>query len=153
MFLPVMAALLVVEVLAFIEVARASSLLLALVLLFGISLLGARLLRVQQRLAFARVSQAVAERRASAPAAIDGALGLLGAVLLVVPGFVTDALGALLLLGPTRRLTRRWIARRYAPGLMRFATRAERFAPGSRRSPPADVESTAVDHEPDQLER
>jgi UPF0716 protein FxsA len=152
MFLPVMAALLIVEVLAFVEVARASSLLLALVLLFGISLLGARLLRVQQRLAFERVSQAVAERRASAPAAIDGALGLLGAVLLVIPGFVTDAIGALLLLGPTRRLTRRWIARRYAAPLMRFAAWAERLA-RARRPPPADVESTAVDYEADRLER
>lgn len=152
MFLPAVAALLVIEVLAFVAVARASSWLAALILLLGISLLGTRVLRAQQRLAFARVSQAVAERRASAPAAIDGALSLLGAVLLVVPGFVTDAIGALLLVGPTRRLTRRWIARRYAAPLMRFAAWAERFA-GARRRPPADVESTAVDYEPDRLER
>jgi len=153
MFLPALAGLLVVEVLAFVEVARAAGLLLAVVLLFGISLLGTRLLRVQQRLALERVSLAVSERRASAPAAIDGALGFLGGVLLVIPGFVTGALGALLLFKPTRALMRRWISRRYAPRLLRFAARAQRFGPGGRRSPPADVESTAVDYEPDQLDR
>jgi UPF0716 protein FxsA len=153
MFLPALAGLLILEVLAFIAVAHAIGLLPAVILLIGVSLLGTRLLRLQQRLALERVSLAVSERRASAPAAIDGALGFLGAVLLVIPGFLTDALGALLLLKPTRALARGWISRRYAPRLMRFAARAERFAPGSRRAHPADVESTAVEYEPTQLDR
>lgn len=153
MFLPALAGLLILEVLAFVELARAIGLLAAVILLLGISLLGTRLLRVQQRLALERLSLAVSERRASAPAAIDGALGFLGGVLLAIPGFFTDALGALLLFKPTRALARRWISRRYEPRLMRFAASAERFAPGARRSPPADVESTAVEHEPEQLDR
>jgi UPF0716 family protein affecting phage T7 exclusion len=95
----------------------------------------------------------VSEHRAPARAAIDGALGFLGGALLAVPGFVTDVLGALLLFPPTRTLTRRWLARRYAGRTMSFVATAGRFASGYRRARPADVESTAVEDEADQLGR
>src|ERR1700716_4078376 len=109
-----------VEGVAFVEVAGA--------LLIGTSLLGVVLLRVQGRAALRRVSLAVSERRAPGAAALDGALGFLGCSLLVVPGFVTDALGVLLLLPPTRALVRRWISRRYARVVMRVAGTSARFA-------------------------
>jgi UPF0716 protein FxsA len=153
MFLPVLAGMAIVEVLALIGVARVIGWPWALVLLLGISLLGTRLLGIQRRVAIERLSRAVSEHRASAREAIDGALGFLGAVLLVVPGFVTDVLGALLLFGPTRSLARRWLARRYGARVMRFAAAAERFGPGGRGAPLFDVESTAVERDPDQLDR
>lgn len=143
----------IVEVFAFIEVGRAIGWLLAVVLLLGTSLLGTRLLRVEGRAAIDRVSLAVSERRAPGRAAIEGALGFLGAALLVVPGFVTDALGALLLLGPTRKLTCRWISGHYAGRLISFAVTAGRFASRDRGVRPADVESTAVEDDLDQLGR
>jgi UPF0716 protein FxsA len=143
----------VVEVFVFIEVGRAIGWLLAVALLFGTSVLGARLLRLQGRSAIERVSLAVSEHRAPARAAIDGALGFLGGVLLVVPGFVTDALGALLLFPPTRTLTRRWISRHYTSRAMNFLARTGRFASGNRGARPADVESTVVEDDPDQLGR
>lgn len=77
---------------------------------------------------------------------------MLGAALLVIPGFVTDALGVLLLLGPTRRLLRGWISHRYAGRVVRFASAAQRFTPGERGMHPADVESTAVDDDLDQID-
>jgi UPF0716 protein FxsA len=47
---------------------------------------------------------------------IDGALVLVGAALLLTPGFVTDAVGLVLLVPPSRRWVRRallgWLARR-----------------------------------------
>jgi UPF0716 protein FxsA len=141
----------VLEVLAFIEVGRAIGWLLAVVLLLGTSVLGARLVRVEGRAAIERFSSAVSERRAPASAAIDGALGFLGAVLLAVPGFVTDAFGTLLLVGPTRRLARRWISSHYAARVMRFAATAGRFTSRGRGVRPADVESTAVEDDLDQL--
>lgn len=153
MFVLVLVGVPVVEVFAFIEVGRAIGWLLAVVLLLGTSVLGALLLRIQGRSAIGRVSLAVSERRAPGCAAIDGALGVLGGALLVVPGFVTDVLGALLLLPPTRRLTRRRISRRYAGRVMSFAATAGRFASRDRGVRPADVESTAVDDDPDQLGR
>jgi UPF0716 protein FxsA len=144
---------LVVEVFVFIEVGLAIGWLLAVVLLVGTSVLGARLLRVQGRSAIERVSLAVSERRAPAGAAIEGALGALGCVLLAIPGFVSDALGVLLLLPPTRRLARRWLSLHYAGRTMSFVASAGRFAPGGRGGRPADVESTAVEDDLDQLGR
>jgi UPF0716 protein FxsA len=153
MFVLVPIGLLVVEVFVFIEVVHATGWLLACVLLLATSLLGAQLLRILGRSAIERVALAVSERRAPARVAIDGALGSLGCALLVIPGFVTDALGALLLLPPTRKLTRRWISRHYAGRTMRFVTTVGRFAPGYRGGRPVDVESTAVDDDRDQLGR
>jgi UPF0716 protein FxsA len=157
MFLLALIGVPVLEVFALIEVARAIGWLAALVLLLATSVLGMRLVRVQGRATVARVSLAVSEHRQPAQTALDGALGFLGSVLLAVPGFVTDAFGVLLLLPPTRALTRRWISRRYISSVMRFAAASRRFAPGARGprppSPPADVESTAVEIDREELGR
>jgi UPF0716 protein FxsA len=143
----------VVEVLAFIEVGRAIGWLLAVVLLLGTSVLGARMLLVQGRLTIQRVSLALSERRAPGNGAIDGALGFLGGMLLLIPGFVTDVLGALLLFPLIQKLTRRWMSRRYAGRVMSFVATAGRFAPGDRGRRPADAESTLVEEDSNQLGR
>src|SRR5271154_2332056 len=109
-----------VEVFVFIEVGLAIGWLLAVVLLLGTSLLGVELVRIQGRSAIQRMSRAVSERSAPARGTIDGALGLLGGLLLVVPGFVTDVLGALLVLPPTRAQARRWLSRHYAGRVVSF---------------------------------
>jgi UPF0716 protein FxsA len=153
MFVLVLIGVPVLEVFVFIEVGRAIGWLLAVVLLIGASLLGVQVLRIQGRSAIDRVSLAVSEHRPPARAALDGALGFLGALLLVVPGFVTALLGALLLFPLTRTLTRRWISRHYAARVMSFTAAAGRFAPGNRVDPSFDVESTAVDDDLDQLGR
>jgi UPF0716 protein FxsA len=151
MFVLFLIAVPAVEVLAFIEVGLAIGWLLATVLLVGTSVLGVPLLRVQGRAALRRVSLAVSERRAPGGAALDGALGFLGCILLVVPGFVTDALGVLLLLPPSRALLRRWISRRYARVVMRVAGTSARFASRDPVVWPADIESTTVEGDRDQL--
>jgi UPF0716 protein FxsA len=153
MFVLVLIGVPLLEVFVFIEVGLAIGWLLAVLLLFGTSLLGLVLLRIQGRSAIERVSLAVSQRRAPAGAAIDGAVGFLGCALLVLPGFVSDALGALLVLPPTRTLARRWLSRRYASRVMSFAAAAGRFASRDRAVPPADVESTAIDEEPEQIGR
>jgi UPF0716 protein FxsA len=154
MFLLVLIGVPVLEVFVFVEVGRTIGWLLTVLLLIGTSLLGARLLPIQGRSAIERVSLAVSERRAPARAALDGALGFLGAVLLVVPGFVTDAIGVLLLLPATRALARSWLSLHYAGRMMAFVATAGRFASGERGPPPANFEATAVDDDDlDQLER
>jgi UPF0716 protein FxsA len=153
MFVLLLIAVPLVEVFVFIEVGEAIGWLLALLLLLGTSVLGVQLLRIQGRAAIERVSLAVSGQRPSADAAIDGALGFLGAALLVIPGFVTDALGALLLLRPTRALARRRLSRHYAARLVGFLSRTGRFATRARPRPPADVESTAFDDDIDRLDR
>jgi UPF0716 protein FxsA len=140
-----------VEVFVFIEVGLAIGWLLATVLLLGTSLVGVPLLRIEGRSAIKRVSQAVSERRPTGGIAIDGALGFIGCILLVIPGFVTDALGVVLLLPLTRGLARRSISRQYARRVTSFAATAARFTSRDRRTWPPHVESTAVDDDRDEL--
>jgi UPF0716 protein FxsA len=153
MFVLALIAVSVVEVVAFVEVAGAIGWPVAVVLLLGSSIVGVRLLRIEGRAAIARVSLAVSQRRPAGTAAVDGALGFIGAALLAVPGFVTAALGVLLLLRPTRALVRDRMSRRFARRAMSFAARTNRFAPGARERPLADVESTAVEHDANELGR
>jgi UPF0716 protein FxsA len=153
MLLLVLIALPLAELAAFVAVGLAIGWLPAVGLLFGVSLLGFFVLGAESRAAFARVSLAASERRSPGPAAVDASLGLLGALLLVVPGFVTDVLGLPLLFPPTQRLVRRLLSRHLARRVTIFAARAGRFGPGPPGGRPADVEGTVVEDEPQQLER
>jgi UPF0716 protein FxsA len=150
MFLLALVAVPLLELAAFVAVGLAVGWLPAIALLAGMSLLGVVALRTEGRAALAGVSLAASERRPPGPAALDAALGLLGAVLLVVPGFVTGALGAVLLISPTRHALRRTLSRHLARRVMRFWVVAERFSPRAR---PADVDATAIDDDRAQLGR
>jgi UPF0716 protein FxsA len=117
-------------------------------LLLADSLLGWYLMRSQGRVAWRRFNAAVAEGRAPTREVLDGVLVIFGGALLLTPGFITDIFGLLFLIPPTRVLVRRLIVRRATLRVMAAA------APGSRRpgSRSDDVDGTAVDIEPDQLD-
>ncbi len=154
MFLLLLIAVPLVEVLVFVEVAQAIGWPIALVLLLATSVLGTQLLRIQGRTAIQRLSLAVAERRPPGAPALDGALGFLGAALLALPGFATDALALVLLFEPTRRLVRRRLSRHYSARMMSLLARTGRF--GSRGAAGrtwADADSTAVEDDLEQLDR
>jgi UPF0716 protein FxsA len=153
MFLLILIGWAVAEIFAFVEVGHAIGLLAAILILLATSVLGTQLLRVQGRAAIGRVALAVTEHREPGRAALDGVLGFLGAALLVLPGFVSDAFGALLLLPPTRVLTRRWLSRHYAGRMMRFVASTGSFASRAGGRHPDDVDSTAIDDDHQQLDR
>ncbi len=154
MFLLALIAVPLVEVLVFVEVAQAIGWLVALALLLATSLLGTQLLRIQGRAAIQRLSLAVAERRAPGAPALDGALGFLGAALLALPGFVTDALALVLLFEPTRGLVRRRLSRHYAARVMSFLANTARFRSRAADGRTwADVDSTAVEDDIERLDR
>jgi UPF0716 protein FxsA len=153
MFLLILVGWAVAEIFAFVEVGYAIGWPAAILILLATSVLGTQLLRVQGRAAFARVSLAVSERRAPGRAALDGVLGFLGAMLLVLPGLVSDALGALLLLPPTRKLAGRWLSHHYAGRTMRFVANTGSFASRAGGRHPHDVDSTAIDDDRQQLDR
>jgi UPF0716 protein FxsA len=94
---------------------------------------------------------AIQAGRPPAREALDGALVFVGGVLLIAPGFITDVIGATLLLPPTRSVVRRLIVRHYAGRLVGYMA-----GPAGRRRPPArpeDVDGTAVDIDLDELPR
>jgi UPF0716 protein FxsA len=94
----------VIEIAAVVAVASWIGIGWTLLLLFGLSLLGLLLLRREGTRAWRSFSTAVAEGRPPGREALDGMLVLAGAVLIVVPGFVTDVLALLCLLPFSRRL-------------------------------------------------
>jgi UPF0716 protein FxsA len=76
---------------------------------------------------------------------VDGVLVIFGGAMLITPGFLTDILGALLLVPPTRSLIRRLVVARLG---QRVAVGVAGRAGQRRREPDFDVESTATEHEP-----
>ncbi|WP_028059258.1 FxsA family protein [Candidatus Solirubrobacter pratensis] len=116
-------------------------------LLLADSILGSMLMRSQGRLAWRRFNAAIAEGRAPTREALDGVLVIFGGALLLTPGFITDVFGLLFLIPPTRVLVRGLVVRRATLRVMAASP------PRSRRDRADDVDGTAVDVEPDQLDR
>jgi UPF0716 protein FxsA len=114
-------------------------------LLLADAVLGSLLMRAQGRAAWRRFTEAIDEGRPPAREALDGVLVIFGGALLLTPGFITDVFGLLLLFPPTRSLVRRLLVRRVTLRVM--------VAGRERRSRADDVDGTAVDVEPDQLDR
>src|SRR4051794_25926548 len=73
-----------------------------LLILIADSILGSLLLRSQGRAAWRRFNVALAEGRAPAREVLDGGLIIFGGAFLITPGFLTDIIGLLLILPPTR---------------------------------------------------
>jgi UPF0716 protein FxsA len=136
----------IAELLVGIKVAEAIGVLATVLLLLAGWPIGVWLLKAQGRGAWRRLGASVSAGRPPGNEVLDGALIVTGGMLLIVPGFITDVLG-LLLLAPTRSLARRGIVRNFRS---RFVARATRFAGGSR---PYDVDSTAVDVDSARLRR
>lgn len=87
-----------------------------ILLLAGMSVVGAWLAK-QQGLAVVRRMQAtVGEGKVPSRDLVDGALVLLAGALMIAPGFLSDALAILLLLPPTRAVVRGAILRRIRSG-------------------------------------
>jgi UPF0716 protein FxsA len=136
----------VAELFVAIKVAEAIGVLLTVVLLVVSWPVGMWLLRAEGRAAWRRLSAAVAAGRPPGREAIDGALVLVGGILFIVPGFISDLVGFTLLLPPTRALARVGIARNFRSRVVVTATRFSRPPPSAY-----DVDSTAKDIDQPQL--
>lgn len=136
-----------IELYVIVVIARATNVPFTLALLFGVSVAGALLVKREGSRAWQAFRMALSTRRAPAREVTDGALVLSGGALLLTPGFVTDAVGLLLVLPPTRAVIRRmltgWFARRLVG-----TTRRHRSPHRSPLRPPQDspvVEGDIVD--------
>jgi UPF0716 protein FxsA len=120
---------------------------LTVVLLAADSVLGAILMRSQGRRVWTRFRQALERGDVPHREVIDGVLVIFGGAFLITPGFITDIIGILLLLPPTRAGFRAWLIRRLGK---RIEIRTSR-----RRGGDFDVEGTATEYEapPPRLER
>jgi UPF0716 protein FxsA len=126
-------------------------------ILIADSILGSLLMRSQGRAAWRRFNVGLQSGRPPAREVLDGVLVIFGGALLLTPGFISDILGLLLLLPPTRAVVRRILVHRFADRMIASATRGATVGfgppPGRAGTRPGDVEGTAVDVDADGLPR
>jgi UPF0716 protein FxsA len=139
----------IVEIWLLIQVGQAIGGWQTLALLVADSLLGAWLLRREGRRTWRAFRLALDERRVPAREVADGVLVLIGGTLLITPGFLSDVVGLVFLLPPTRaairpRLTRLFARRLGVAGLVPPAGPSRR--PSSYRNPTV-VEGEVIDPE------
>jgi len=111
----------IAELYIIVQVAGALGFFETLGLLIAISIGGAILLKQQGLATWLRFHEALARGEIPARQVTDGVLIILGGALLLTPGFLTDAVGLVLLLPPTRaaikagsrRLLAGWAERRF----------------------------------------
>jgi len=96
-----------VEIYVLLQVGHASGAPATVALLLADAALGAALSRREGRKAWRPLRTALLEQRLPAREVVDGALVVLGGAFLLTPGFVTDVIGVLCLLPPTRAILRR----------------------------------------------
>ena len=119
-----------------------------ILLLAADSVLGSVLLRAQGRSVWRRFNDALGVGRMPHREVMDGVLIIFGGAFLITPGFLTDVVGLILLIPPTRSVVRRFVVRR-------LGRRVEVRARGAdfTASDGADVEGPATDVPPRRLER
>jgi UPF0716 protein FxsA len=101
----------IAEIYVIVKVGEAIGILPTLALLLLDGFLGAALARSQGAAAWRRFNEALAAGRVPAREVFDGAMVIVGGAFLLAPGFITDAIGLVLLLPPTRALMRSFILR------------------------------------------
>ena len=102
-FLLGLMALVVGEIYVIVQAVHLLGLLPTVALLLLIPFVGMRLMRHEGLAALRRVQEMLANQQMPGVALLDGLLLLIAGVCLAVPGFITDAIGLLLLIPPVRR--------------------------------------------------
>jgi UPF0716 protein FxsA len=155
----------IAELALIIQVGQAIGVWWTIALLVADSVFGSILMRSQGRAAWRRFNAVLAEGRVPHREVLDGVLVIFGGALLLTPGFVTDILGAFLLLPPTRAVIRGLLVRRLLPrmvvtglGGLGRAQRGPGPRPGPGPQPPrrrpaadGDVDGTATEVDPPRL--
>jgi UPF0716 protein FxsA len=130
------AAVVLAEIASLLLVGQALGVLLTLLLVIAAALGGAALLRRQGSDALAGMRGALNRGRDPRPALLRGGFRLAAALLLIFPGFASDAVALLLLLPPVQGL----LTRRFKGPASGFVV-ADRFSAGPlapRHEPPRD---------------
>ncbi|MGI9622469.1 MAG: FxsA family protein [Acidimicrobiales bacterium] len=129
----------ILELYVIIQVADGIGVVETIVLLILVSVVGAWLVKREGLSVLRKVQTELARGQMPTKQIVDGALIMLAGALMLTPGFVTDAVGVLFLIPPTRALFRRLIMSRFR-GRVQVAS----FGPGGgfRTGPVVDVQGT-----------
>ncbi|HXY92733.1 MAG TPA: FxsA family protein [Acidimicrobiia bacterium] len=129
----------IVEIAVMVKVAEWIGVLNMFGLLILVSLVGVLIVKHQGTGTWRRIRAELGAGRVPGASLVDGALILAAGVLLIIPGFVSDGLGLLLLLPPVRAVVRGALGRRFR---VRTATYP---VAGPARTGSIDVESVPHD--------
>lgn len=128
------------ELYVILQVGEAIGAVWTILLLAADSLLGSMLLRSQGRAVWRRFNETLAAGAMPHREVLDGVLVIFGGAFLITPGFLTDVVGVVFLLPPTRALVRRALMRRLSQRVVGgFGVRRTRS--------PGDVEGSATDYD------
>ncbi|MGD9703844.1 MAG: FxsA family protein [Acidimicrobiia bacterium] len=103
----------IAELYVIVQASHAFGFLNTLGLLIVISFVGAWLVKREGLRVWSRFQQQVASGQSPSREIADGVCVLLAGALLIAPGFLSDVVGILLLLPPTRALLRPWLVKRF----------------------------------------
>ena len=135
----------VVEIYLLIQVGQVIGPWWTVLLLIASGVAGSYLVKREGGRAWRALQQALAEHRMPAKELADGALILIGGTLLLTPGFLSDLVGAFLILPFTRPVARRLLTRGVTRKLVTVGgvaytggSNPSTSRPGTRRSPGTD---------------
>jgi UPF0716 protein FxsA len=133
-----------IELAVFILIGQAIGFLNAIAILLLISIGGVLIVRHQGIGIYRRVRLQLREGIVPAAELVDGLLILIAGLLLIIPGYITDAVGLALLLPPVREFVRGRLQKRFsvrvANRVVKVAnTQGPRFRNGSSGGPDSDV--------------
>lgn len=113
----------IAEITLFIEAGRLIGVIPTILLTIGTAVAGTILMRAQGLATLNRIAESVEKGETPVAQVMDGMGIFLAGILLLTPGFLTDAIGLLLFIPPIRRGIGRWIFRKLArDGQVRFST-------------------------------
>ena len=137
----------IVELYIFVQVAGAIGFAYTLFWIVAVSIIGAWLVKREGMGALRRANEKVARGEMPTDELVNGILILFAGALMLTPGFLTDAMGLLLVFPPSRALLRGTVRRRFAAGPIIIGRPGAGFGAGPRRPPTSgshqvwDVES------------
>jgi UPF0716 protein FxsA len=135
----------IAEIYVIIQVGEAIGAVPTILILIADSIIGSMLWRSQGRRVWARFRQTIERGGMPHREVIDGVLVIFGGAFLITPGFISDIVGILLLLPPTRAVIRRLLIRRLG---RRIRLRPPSGGgPRRRGGPEYDVEGTATEYD------
>ncbi|WP_136636088.1 FxsA family protein [Pseudooceanicola onchidii] len=124
-----------IEIALFIQVGGLIGLGWTLLIVLGTALLGTWLVRAQGAMALNNLRRSFNELRDPSEPLADAAMILVAGVLLLTPGFFTDAVGFALLTPPVRHAAFKWLRRNVK--VASFSMGAEQARPQPHRAGPA----------------
>lgn len=140
----------VAEIAAFVSIGGRIGLLPTFLVILGTAAFGIWLLRSRGFRSAGQMQHGLNLVRTGAGQIADDVLILLAALLLIMPGFLTDFVGLLLLIPPVRGLIKLWIAARFAGGLnVRMNTPFGQTGPQGGDRPDIVIDGDYIELDPD----